>query len=77
MVHITDYPCFHEKAYYNYNPGDNGGRVYDTAIGRVGAARDPDDRFASAAAYLEALRAARRAGSRGPRQWLRQLFRTR
>jgi serine/threonine protein kinase len=42
-----------------------------------GAARDPDDRFPSASAYLEALRAARRADSRGPRQWLRQLFGTR
>ena len=42
-----------------------------------GAARDPDERFESAAEYLEALRAARRADSRGPRQWLRQLFGTR
>ena len=41
-----------------------------------GAARDPDDRFPSAAAYLEALRAARGAGSRGPLQWVRQLFRS-
>ncbi len=36
MVHITDYACFHEKAYYS--PGDNGARVYDTAVGRVGVA---------------------------------------
>ncbi len=36
MVHITDYPCFHEKGYYT--PGDHGAPVYDTAIGRIGVA---------------------------------------
>ncbi len=34
MVHITDYPCFHEKGYYA--PGDTGVPVFETAAGRVG-----------------------------------------
>lgn len=34
MLHITDYPCFHEKGYYT--PGDTGMPVYDTRVGRVG-----------------------------------------
>lgn len=34
MLHITDYPCFHEKGYYA--PGDTGVPVYDTRAGRVG-----------------------------------------
>jgi N-carbamoylputrescine amidase len=34
MLHITDYPCFHEQGYYS--PGDTGVPVYDTAIGRIG-----------------------------------------
>jgi N-carbamoylputrescine amidase len=34
MVHITDYPCFHEQGYYA--PGDTGTPVFDTAVGRVG-----------------------------------------
>jgi len=36
MVHVPDYPCFHERTYYN--PGDKGAPVYDTAIGRIGVA---------------------------------------
>ena len=36
MVHITDYPCFHEKGYYT--PGDTGAPVFDTAAGRIGVA---------------------------------------
>lgn len=36
MVHITDYPCFHEQGYYA--PGDRGAPVYQTAVGRVGVA---------------------------------------
>ncbi len=36
MVHITDYPGFHERAYYH--PGDRGAPVYETAVGRVGVA---------------------------------------
>ena len=34
MVHITDYPCFHERQYYA--PGDLGAPVFDTRVGRVG-----------------------------------------
>lgn len=36
MVHITDYPCFHEQGYYT--PGDHGAPVYETAHGRIGVA---------------------------------------
>ncbi len=36
MIHITEYPCFHEQAYYA--EGDRGAPVYDTAVGRVGVA---------------------------------------
>jgi N-carbamoylputrescine amidase len=36
MLHITDYPCFHEQGYYA--PGDRGMPVYETAAGRVGVA---------------------------------------
>jgi len=34
MLHITDYPCFHEQSYYT--PGDTGVPVYETAAGRIG-----------------------------------------
>jgi predicted amidohydrolase len=34
MLHITDYPCFHEQGYYAQ--GDRGMPVYATRIGRVG-----------------------------------------
>lgn len=36
MVHITDYPCFHEQGYYT--PGDTGTPVYDSRVGRIGVA---------------------------------------
>jgi N-carbamoylputrescine amidase len=36
MVHITEYPCFHEQQYYS--PGDRGVPVYETAVGRIGVA---------------------------------------
>lgn len=36
MLHITDYPCFHEQGYYA--PGDRGMPVYDTRAGRIGVA---------------------------------------
>jgi len=36
MVHITDYPCFHEQGYYT--PGDTGAPVYHTRVGAVGVA---------------------------------------
>ena len=34
MVHITDYPCFHEQDYYH--PSELGAPVYDTTVGKVG-----------------------------------------
>lgn len=36
MVHITDFPGFHEQDYYH--PGDHGAPVYDTRVGKVGVA---------------------------------------
>jgi len=36
MVHITDFPGFHERDYYH--PGDRGVPVYDTRVGKVGVA---------------------------------------
>ncbi|HSL20572.1 MAG TPA: nitrilase-related carbon-nitrogen hydrolase [Vicinamibacterales bacterium] len=43
MVHITDYPCFHERDYYE--PGDQGAPVYETSAGRVGVAICYDRHF--------------------------------
>jgi N-carbamoylputrescine amidase len=34
MVHITDYPCFHEQGYYA--PGDTGAPVFATNVGKIG-----------------------------------------
>jgi N-carbamoylputrescine amidase len=50
MVHITDYPRFHERGYYA--PGDTGAPVYETAAGRVGVAICYDRHFPE---YLRAL----------------------
>ena len=36
MIHITDYPCFHEQGYYT--PGDTGAPVYRTKAGVIGVA---------------------------------------
>jgi N-carbamoylputrescine amidase len=36
MIHITDYPCFHEQGYYT--PGDKGAPVFRTKAGAVGVA---------------------------------------
>jgi N-carbamoylputrescine amidase len=36
MVHITDYPGFHEQGYYT--PGDTGTPVYHTRYGKIGVA---------------------------------------
>ncbi|MFC2084290.1 nitrilase-related carbon-nitrogen hydrolase [Bacteroidota bacterium] len=36
MIHITDYPCFHEKEYYT--PGNKGVAVCETKFGRIGIA---------------------------------------
>ena len=50
MIHICDYACFHEKAYYD--PGDRGARVYDTSVGRVGVAICYDRHYPE---YMRAL----------------------
>ena len=50
MIHITDYPCFHERAYYS--PGDTGAPVYDTGVGRVGVAICYDRHYPE---YMRAL----------------------
>jgi predicted amidohydrolase len=50
MVHITEYACFHEQAYYD--PGDRGAPVYDTAVGRVGVAICYDRHYPE---YMRAL----------------------
>jgi N-carbamoylputrescine amidase len=43
MIHITDYPGFHEQDYYA--PGDTGVPVYATRAGRVGVAICYDRHF--------------------------------
>jgi len=50
MVHITDYPQFHERGYYA--PSELGAPVYDTAFGRVGVAICYDRHFPE---YMRAL----------------------
>ncbi len=55
MVHVPDYPCFHEKGYYAL--GDLGAPVYDTAFGRVGVAICYDRH------YPEVMRALALAGA--------------
>lgn len=50
MIHITDYPCFHEKGYYT--PGDTGVPVYDTRAGRIGVAICYDRHYPE---YMRAL----------------------
>lgn len=34
MIHITEYPCFHEQGYYA--PGDKGAPVFATKAGKIG-----------------------------------------
>ena len=50
MVHITDYPCFHEQDYYH--PSELGAPVYDTAVGKVGVAICYDRHYPE---YMRAL----------------------
>jgi N-carbamoylputrescine amidase len=50
MVHITEYPCFHEQQYYS--PGDLGAPVFDTRVGKVGVAICYDRHFPE---YMRAL----------------------
>jgi N-carbamoylputrescine amidase len=50
MVHITDYPCFHEQGYYT--PGDTGAPVYRTRAGSIGVAICYDRHYPE---YMRAL----------------------
>lgn len=50
MIHITDYPCFHERGYYA--PGDCGAPVYDTPFGKIGVAICYDRHYPE---YMRAL----------------------
>ncbi|HLG05702.1 MAG TPA: nitrilase-related carbon-nitrogen hydrolase [Gemmatimonadales bacterium] len=50
MIHITEYPCFHEQGYYT--PGDRGAPVYETRAGRIGVAICYDRHFPE---YMRAL----------------------
>ena len=50
MVHITDYPCFHEQGYYT--PGDSGAPVYRTRAGAIGVAICYDRHYPE---YMRAL----------------------
>ena len=50
MIHITDYPCFHEQGYYT--PGDKGAPVFKTKVGTVGVAICYDRHFPE---YMRAL----------------------
>jgi N-carbamoylputrescine amidase len=50
MVHITDYPCFHEQGYYA--PGDTGAPVYRTRAGTIGIAICYDRHYPE---YMRAL----------------------
>ena len=50
MVHITEYPCFHEQGYYT--PGDKGAPVYSTQAGKIGVAICYDRHFPE---YMRAL----------------------
>ena len=50
MIHITEYPCFHEQGYYT--PGDRGAPVYRTGAGRIGVAICYDRHYPE---YMRAL----------------------
>jgi len=50
MIHITEYPCFHEQGYYT--PGDKGAPVYSTKAGKLGVAICYDRHFPE---YMRAL----------------------
>lgn len=50
MVHITEYPCVHERQYYR--PSDLGAPVFETAVGRIGVAICYDRHFPE---YMRAL----------------------
>lgn len=50
MIHITEYPCFHEQGYYT--PGDMGAPVYQTKAGAIGVSICYDRHFPE---YMRAL----------------------
>jgi N-carbamoylputrescine amidase len=50
MIHITEYPCFHEQGYYT--PGDKGAPVYRTKAGTIGVSICYDRHFPE---YMRAL----------------------
>jgi N-carbamoylputrescine amidase len=50
MIHITEYPCFHEQGYYT--PGDKGAPVFQTAAGKIGVSICYDRHFPE---YMRAL----------------------
>jgi N-carbamoylputrescine amidase len=50
MVHITDYPCFHEQGYYA--PGDTGAPVFQTRVGKIGVSICYDRHYPE---YMRAL----------------------
>ncbi|MEO8681168.1 MAG: nitrilase-related carbon-nitrogen hydrolase [Vicinamibacterales bacterium] len=50
MIHITEYPCFHEQGYYT--PGDKGAPVFHTRAGTIGVAICYDRHFPE---YMRAL----------------------
>jgi N-carbamoylputrescine amidase len=50
MIHITEYPCFHEQGYYT--PGDKGAPVFNTKAGKIGVAICYDRHFPE---YMRAL----------------------
>jgi len=50
MIHITEYPCFHEQGYYT--PGDKGAPVFKTQAGNIGVAICYDRHFPE---YMRAL----------------------
>jgi len=50
MVHITDYPCFHEQGYYQ--PGDTGAPVFNTRVGKIGVSICYDRHYPE---YMRAL----------------------
>jgi beta-ureidopropionase len=50
MIHITEYPCFHEQGYYT--PGDKGAPVFTTNAGKIGVAICYDRHFPE---YMRAL----------------------
>jgi len=50
MIHITEYPCFHEQGYYT--PGDKGAPVFKTKAGAIGVSICYDRHFPE---YMRAL----------------------